>query len=270
VRSLLLVSLVLVAGVVCGCGSDAPPDLSSGKKVDLGDWGLYIQCTGEGEPAVVLDAGLGDGHWVWERVERTVARNTRTCSYDRSGVGDSDVRPSKPAVVPAEQVVDELHELLDKAEIEAPYVLVGHSLGGLNARLSASRHREDLAGVVFVDPASPNYFGGGDTGPEGLGAAISYRTAYDTARSVTLRGLPVAVLVSAQQRAISVDEARELARRSSNILIVKTDTGHGIHFVLPRLVAEATNLVVESARSDSSLPQCRETQLAQLGGQCLR
>ena len=265
---MLFIALALIAGLVSGCGSDSPPDLSSGKKVDLGGWALYIQCKGSGSPTVVLDAGLDDGHFIWERIEPALARKTRTCSYDRSGVGDSDVRPSKPAAVPAEQVVDELDELLDKAQVEAPYVLVGHSIGGLNARLHAARHPDDLAGIVFVDPTSPNYFQDGMTAPESLGAAISYRTAFDTTRSVQLGDRPVIVLVSAQQRAISVVEAGQLARRSSKGMLVRTDTGHGIHVVLPRLVVEATNLVVESARSDSSLPPCRDTQLERLGGQC--
>lgn len=264
-RSVLVIALALV---VSGCGSDSPPDLSSGKKVDMGGWALYIQCQGSGSPTVVLDAGLDDGHVIWKRIEPVLARKTRTCSYDRSGVGDSDIRPSEPAVVSAEQVVDELHELLAKAEVDGPHVLVAHSLGGLNARLYAARHPDDLAGIVFVDPTSPNYFEDGSAGPEALGAAISYRTAFATTRSVELGDRPVIVLVSAQQRAISVVEAGQLARRSSNGRLVRTDTGHSIHLVLPKLVVEATNLVVESARSDSSLPPCRDTQLERLGGQC--
>ena len=265
-RSVLVIALALVAS---GCGSDNPPDLSSGKKVDLGGWSLYIQCKGSGSPTVVLDAGLDDGHTIWERLEPALARRTRTCTYDRSGVGESEIRPSEPAVVSAEQVVDELHELLDKAQVEAPFVLVGHSLGGLNARLHAARHPDDLAGLVFVDPTSPSYFEDGSAGPEALGAAISYRTAFATTRSVQLGDRPVIVLVSAQQRAISVVEAGQLARRSSKGMLVRTDTGHSIHLVLPKLVVEATNLVVEAARSDASLPPCRDTQLERLGGECL-
>jgi pimeloyl-ACP methyl ester carboxylesterase len=263
------VLVIALAFAVSGCGSDGPPDLGSGRKVDMGGWGLYIQCKGTGSPTVVLDAGLDDGHVIWRRIEPLLARKTRTCSYDRSGVGDSDIRPKEPAVIPAEQVVDELDELLDKAQVEAPFVLVGHSLGGLNARLHAARHPDDLAGIVFVDPTSPNYFEDGSAGPEALGAAISYRTAFDTTRSVRLGDLPVIVLVSAQQRAITVFEARELAKRSSTGMVVKTDTGHSIHLVLPRLVVEATNLVVESAQSETSLPPCRETRLETLGGECL-
>jgi hypothetical protein len=132
----------------------------------------------------------------------------------------------------------------------------------------AARHPDDVAGIVFVDPTSPTYFEDGMTAPEALGPAISYRTAFGTTRSVELGDRPVIVLVSAQQRAITEDEAGELAKRSSTGMLVRTDTGHSIHLVLPKLVVEATNLVVESARSDSSLPPCRETQLERLGGHC--
>lgn len=111
----------------------------------------------------MLDAGLDNAHSDWKEVEPAVARRTRTCSYDRSGVGKSDIRPSGPAVVPAEQVVDELHDLLTRAEVSPPYVLVGHSLGGLNARLFTKRHSGDIAGLVFVDPTSPEYFRRGKT-----------------------------------------------------------------------------------------------------------
>ena len=264
-RSVLVIALALI---VSGCGSDGPPDLSAGKKVDMGGWGLYIQCKGTGNPTVLLDAGLNDSHDIWERVESGLAGTTRTCSYDRSGVGDSDIRPSRPAVVSAEQVVDDLDELLEKAEVPGPYVLVGHSLGGLNARLFTARHGEEVAGIVFVDPTSPNYFGTGMTAPDSLGAAISYRTAFDDTRAVALNERPVIVLVSAQQRAISVPEAGELARRSSRSLLVRTDTGHAIHLVLPKLVVEATELVVEAVRSDAPLPSCPETRVEQLGGEC--
>jgi hypothetical protein len=85
---------------------------------------------------------------------------------------------------------------------------------------------------------------------------------------VELGDRPVIVLVSAQQRAITVVEAGQLARRSSKGMLVPTDTGHSIHLVLPKLVIEATNLVVESVRSESPLPPCRDTPLERLGGQC--
>ena len=125
---------------------------------------------GHGSPTVVLDAGLHTGHTVWAPVERPVAQRTRTCSYDRSGVGQSDLRPSRPALVPAEQVVDELHSLLDKADVSPPYVLVGHSIGGLNARLFTARHPRETSGLVLVDPTSPEYFGRSQSEPSSRGS----------------------------------------------------------------------------------------------------
>ena len=131
---------------------------------------------------------------------------------DRAGVGRSDVRPSRAAVVRAEQIVDELHDLLARADVSPPYVLVGHSLGGLNARLFTQRHSGDIAGLVLVDPTSPDYFGRGETSQEWpKGAAISYRTAYATARSVTFGDLPAIVLHARAGRASTESEARDLA-----------------------------------------------------------
>jgi pimeloyl-ACP methyl ester carboxylesterase len=265
-----LLAVAAVASLIVGCGgSDSGQDLSNGAEVDMGDWSLYIQCKGTGGPTVVLDAGLDNDHTDWAGVEPAVARRTRTCSYDRSGVGKSDVRPSRPAVVPAEQVVDELHDLLARADVSPPYVLVGHSLAGLNARLFTERHSGDLAGLVFVDPTSPEYFGRGESGQEWpKGASISYRTAYDSERSVTFGDLPVIVLHAWSGRASSGDEARELASRTSNGLLAHTSTGHGIHREQPKLVAEAIKLVVDSARAHTAIPSCGKTRLTRLGAEC--
>jgi predicted alpha/beta hydrolase family esterase len=259
---------VVVTGVVAGCGgSEGGQDLSDGAKVDMGGWSLYIQCEGTGSPTVVLDAGLYDSHIVWKPVEAAVARGTRTCSYDRSGVGQSDVRPARPAVVPAEQVVDELDTLLATADISPPYVVVGHSLGGLNAWLFTARHASDVAGLVLVDPAYD--LGSGATEPELKGAAISYRTASDQVRSARFGNRPAIVLVSGQERAITTGAAVQLAKRSSNGLAVETPTGHSIHLEAPKLVVEAINLVVDSARSHTAMLPCRMTRLTRLGGECL-
>jgi hypothetical protein len=266
----LVLAVVAAATLIAGCGgSDSGQDLSAGARVDMGGWSLYIQCRGTGTPSVVLDAGLYDSHTVWKPVEAAVARRTRTCSFDRSGVGQSDVRPSRPAVVPAEQVVDELHALLAMAGVPPPYVVVGHSLGGLNASLFTARHASDVSGLVLVDPANAYYFGSGRTEPELAGAAISYRTAFDLVRSVRFGNRPAIVLVSWQERAITEVAARQLAKRSSNSLTVQTETSHSIHLELPKLVVETINLVVDSARSHAAIPPCRKTRLTRLGGDCL-
>jgi predicted alpha/beta hydrolase family esterase len=261
-------AVIAAGGLLGGCGGSEAVDLSGGARVEMGGWSLYLKCEGDGSPTVVLDAGFYDSHTVWVPVESDVSRSTRTCSYDRAGVGDSDPRASREREVPAEQVVDELHELLARAKIPPPYVVVGHSLGGLNASLLAARHPEDVAGIVFVDPTNPDYFGRGRTEPEQRGAAISYETAYDTVRSVKLGDRPTAVLLSWEERASSEPDARALTRRSSNSMLVRTETGHGIHRELPELVAETIDVVVRAVRSEGSLPSCRETRLPRLGGQC--
>ncbi len=120
-------------------------------KVDVGGYKLYIDCTGTGRPTVVLDGGYGHGVDWWNVVQPAVASFTRVCSYDRAGVGNSD--PRKMSAGTSDQVVKELHTLLRNAHIPGPYVLAGHSLGGLNIRLYAHQHRSQVAGIVEVDGA---------------------------------------------------------------------------------------------------------------------
>jgi pimeloyl-ACP methyl ester carboxylesterase len=267
--ALRVVLAVVVASLGAGCGgSETRPDLSGGTKVDMGGWSLYLRCQGSGSPTVVFDAGFYDSHEVWARLEPAAARSTRACSYDRAGVGRSDPRDSRESEVPAEQVVDELRDLLAKADVPPPYVLVGHSLAGLHARLFVARHPQDISGLVLVDPTSPDYFGRGRTEPEQNGAAIGYLTADAVIRRTELGDRPTVVLISWEERAITEPDARELAMRSSNGLLVRTRTGHGIHRELPKLVTRAVQLVVGAVRSEDPLPPCPETQLPRLGGQC--
>jgi pimeloyl-ACP methyl ester carboxylesterase len=101
---------------------------------------------------VVLEAALGASAVSWSLVQPEVAKLTRVCSYDRAGFGWS-----APGALPrtAGRIADELRTLLERAGLEPPFVLVGHSFGGLVIRVFAGRHRADVAGLVFVDPAHP-------------------------------------------------------------------------------------------------------------------
>lgn len=114
---------------------------------------LNLYCVGNGSPTVILESGLTDPINVWGYVQPVVASKTRTCSYDRAGVGfsDSGTRPATSA-----NIVDDLHRLLIAAEIKPPYVLVAHSYGGLNARLYAYTYPSEVAGMVLVDPTDEN------------------------------------------------------------------------------------------------------------------
>lgn len=111
---------------------------------------LNIYCIGSGSPTVVFDSGLGDGTRVWGLIQPAVAKYTRACSYDRAGLGFSD--PPTRASTSA-NMVDDLHHLLDAAHVKPSYILVGHSLGGMNVKLYAEKYLPEVAGLVFVDPS---------------------------------------------------------------------------------------------------------------------
>jgi pimeloyl-ACP methyl ester carboxylesterase len=123
-----------------------------GQLIDVGPYELHLYCTGSGSPAVILDSGLGDTYISWRKVQPPIAQFTRVCSYDRAGLGFSDYsrHPST-----SKEFARELHTLLHNAGIPAPYVLVGHSMGGFDVRLFASLYRSEVAGMVLVDSSHP-------------------------------------------------------------------------------------------------------------------
>jgi pimeloyl-ACP methyl ester carboxylesterase len=124
-----------------------------GQMVDVGGYRLHINCTGTGSPTVVIDAGLGDWSASWSSwVQPEVAKTTRVCTYDRAGLGWSEAGPLPRT---AEQFAKELHTLLQHASIPGPYVLVGHSMGGLTVRVFVHEYAADVAGVVLIESMNP-------------------------------------------------------------------------------------------------------------------
>jgi pimeloyl-ACP methyl ester carboxylesterase len=143
-------------GVVCvlalsGCSSAPPPP---GQRVDIGGLALHVNCTGpsNGQPTVIIEAGLGEMSAGYHWVQAGVSKQTRVCSYDRAGLGWSD-RSSDPR--DARHMVHELHSLLEAAHIAPPYVLAGHSLGGLLILAYTRRYPDEVAGLVFLDSSHP-------------------------------------------------------------------------------------------------------------------
>lgn len=119
-----------------------------GELIDVGGYRLHLNCTGEGAPTIVLDAGLGGSSLNWSLMQPELSQTARTCSFDRAGMGWSYRGQGERT---PEHIADELAILLDRANIDGPYVLVAHSLAGKNARVFAMRHREAVAGMVLID-----------------------------------------------------------------------------------------------------------------------
>jgi pimeloyl-ACP methyl ester carboxylesterase len=125
---------------------------ATGRYVDVGGRRLYLESQGEGSPIVVFENGLGVSLEGWAIIQPEVAHFTRTIAYDRAGIGRSD-RSRGP--VDAVTIARDLHAALQAAGEPGPYVLVGHSLGGVLIRLFAHLYPDDVAGLVFVDSSHP-------------------------------------------------------------------------------------------------------------------
>ncbi len=125
-----------------------------GRAVDVGGHSLNIDCSGSGSPAVILESGGGGyGGYGWRVVQAEVAKLTTACWYDRAGEDWSD---PAPAVRNSKTIVHDLHELLQRARVAGPYVLVGHSIGGDYVRIFAAKFPSEVAGVVLVDSTHPD------------------------------------------------------------------------------------------------------------------
>jgi pimeloyl-ACP methyl ester carboxylesterase len=154
-RGLIIAAIV----VVCAAGlsvlmqailsaRDSAQYPAPGQLIDVGWYRLHLYCTGSGSPTVILEAGGGETTLSWDKTQPAVARFTRVCSYDRAGLGWSDTGPQPRT---SQQMVNELHTLLSRANIPGPYIFVAHSFGGQNALLYTSTYPEEVAGLVLVE-----------------------------------------------------------------------------------------------------------------------
>lgn len=160
-RVLLGLLALLVATLIIGAIYEAvgrrntaakyPP---RGQMVDIGGRKIHLDCRGTGTPTVILEAGLGTGGSMdWALVHDQLAGFTRTCAYDRAGIMWSDPRNTPQH---AATVAEDLHATLNAAGITGPLVLVGHSVGGPYIRTYVGRYGDQVAGLVMVDPSTPD------------------------------------------------------------------------------------------------------------------
>ncbi|MEZ5456553.1 MAG: alpha/beta fold hydrolase [Lysobacteraceae bacterium] len=244
-------------------------------------WSVLV---GPGDATVVLQSGLGDGESSWRRLRKTLAEQARVFSYDRPGYGKSaSVSGSRSPC----DIADELHRLLTDAGLQPPYVLVGHSLGGLYQHAFAQRYPDEVAALVLIDATPPGHgarlqermpklyaLASNAAGLSGAGREefrdqdvcmdASSSVAQTTASSARF---PVRILMRSDYSILERGEFRRLWETTPQrwqhlwpqaTVIVVPHSGHYIHQEQTRVVVQAIQPllahVAESAQGEASLP----------------
>ncbi len=151
----VLLGLASVGGGYQSIGeaADAQAKPMAGQLIDVGDHRLHLSCTGYGSPTVVVEAGGGEMAADLQLISEAVSSDTRVCVYDRAGRGRSESAQTSPHGI---QIAIDLHALLQRAHVPGPYVLAGHSFGGLYVQTYAARYPSEVAGMVLIDSTAPN------------------------------------------------------------------------------------------------------------------
>jgi pimeloyl-ACP methyl ester carboxylesterase len=143
------------AAVVFACCSAARTEApASGDRIRVGAYQVQMAQQGSGRYTVIFESGFGTDMNTWRKVAPDVAKSANTVTYSRAGHGASDARPEPRTIL---QSSLELDQLVASAKLHPPFILVGHSYGGLLARAFAVRHPDQVAGMVLVDPADEGF-----------------------------------------------------------------------------------------------------------------
>ena len=273
-----VLEIALVAALtLAGCGSSHMPASSpspslAGGRADVGGYELAYECRGEGEPTVILEAGLGGaGTEEFFGLLDPVAGIARVCTYDRAGTGVSDERPAGEHVT-ATLMAEELHRLLESIHVREPLVLVGHSYGGMPVRAFEGAYPEEVAGMVLIDvssePEVPVYERL-DAGPwiDGTDRIDIHATVRELRAAGDLGAMPLIVVtagiiedewLATVPRLAARAQARLAGLSSNGIQVVATGSGHFVHREAPDVVLAAIEQVVVAARGEGALAPCEE------------
>jgi pimeloyl-ACP methyl ester carboxylesterase len=223
---------------------------------------LHVTTLGDSGPGVIFESGLGGDSRAWDKVAGPIAAFGRVVLYDRAGLGGS-LPLHEPAPVTAEQVARRLHALLDAVGVPPPWILVGHSLGGLYLQMFARTYPHEVAGVVLLDstiadeppeydplwemePGSPEFF-------EGAGMPESSRQVREAG---PFPDVPLTVIAATDHgtdlrdlEPVLLEFQRRLAQVSpQGRLVVAEGSGHMIQDDRPELVIEAVREIAEGER----------------------
>lgn len=153
---IIFLFLLIISGFVFewsaskNSASDYPPP---GQMVDIGGYRLHVHKQGTGSPVILLESGSGESSLSWRDIPTSLSKSATIISYDRAGYAWSDESPLPRT---GDNIVKELHTALDGADIKGPYILVGHSLGGMYSRLFAQKYQNEVSGIVLIDARPEN------------------------------------------------------------------------------------------------------------------
>lgn len=242
--------------------------------ISIGDRNLFLRCIGSGEPTVILEAGYGDDGTIWAPVQIHASEFVRVCSYDRAGLSRSDEPDHYPRT--GAEVVADLHTALTNADVNPPYLLVGHSYGALFSRLFAATYPAEVDGLLLLDPWPEDY----DAELKSLVTAqqwttyesqlasdpdnevVDFPATYDEIRvSGPLPDVPLVILTHGQAPTAAccpegwpIDEQEQLWQEMESAMATLTSkgsertvpgSGHMIHQARPDVVVAAIKALVD-------------------------
>ncbi len=156
---MLLIRLISCIALLASAAPPSRDDAPIDGRFDVGGRAIRLACKGTGAPVVVIDAGMGTAPVEdpgWRGIADRVATTTRVCLHDRAGLGGSDPAPAGTRT--SQDAAQDLHAALAAAGVKGPYLLAGHSLGGLHAQVFAARYPADTAGLVLISTTHPDQF----------------------------------------------------------------------------------------------------------------
>ena len=235
--------------------------------IEAGGVRQWVSCTGSGTTTVVIVPGLGAASDQWSKLMPQLEDITRTCVYDRPGLGHSPARAESAPPTDAGKQAMELFALLTAADEPGPYVILGHSYGGLIARAFVEQHRTKVSGVILMEGVDPREPTRGRYWHEG-GQAIDMLRSRAASRGLAMHALPLLVLsasaasgdhlrdpdapFTALRMTPWLRDQRTSTRLSSNALWVVAHSGHVVQQDNPKATREAVAQVLQS--SETGIP----------------
>ena len=257
------VAAVVAASLVVAC---IFPQGTAGREatVNVDGQNLHIETLGAAAPNVVFEAGLGNDSTTWKSVAGPIAEFAHVVMYDRAGLGRSLPMRKRDAPVTAIEVATALHALLAASDIRPPYILVGHSLGGLYVQMFARKYPREVAGVVLLDSSSvdaPDELKTRARLEPGTAAYLEEEGIPESNRQVKSGGpfpdVPLAVIAATdhgpffrQWEPTLMRLQQQLATLSPRAtLIVAQGSGHDVQLDRPATVVDAVRRMAASAKT---------------------